>query len=176
MQLGTTGAVRMALADALRSDNRNNCPRVHRCLLTALTGGTPLSAAAQAARLSLVIQYPPPGLNGGVLDEAAGKLAFADRVTAASFQVRLTVALALIRRGTWDLIGRSVGEWIGGAEADVAGVGNIAHPLGLTLWFCPHLASADPSGDGDALCGRFARRGPILNGGCGDGERAACAH
>jgi len=37
----------------------------------------------------------------------------------------------------------------------------VQHQFGLTLWFCPHLATMDPSGNGDdlylAACGwRFA--------------------
>ncbi len=61
-------------------------PQVHSCLLTALTSGTPVSAASQAAGLSLAIRYPRPGVGETVLNDAAGKLALvlADRITAAS--------------------------------------------------------------------------------------------
>ena len=31
------------------------------------------------------------------------------------------------------------------------------HQLGLTLWFCPHLATMDPSGNGDDLYARGLR-------------------
>jgi hypothetical protein len=172
----------------LRYDNKKSTPaQVHARLVAALTGSVPLSAASQAAGLSLAIGHPPAGWGGPDLDGLAGRLAqvLADRMTAASgpavgvtvlrdavqalaradrpgnerhlltalhsssFQVRLTVALALIRRGSWDLIGRSVEQWIG--EAEAAGRLDVAHQLGLALWFCPHLASVDPSGRGDDL-------------------------
>jgi len=192
-QLGTTGAARQAVAAALRYDNENSPARVHSRLLAALAGGTPLSAASQAAGLSLAIGHPPPGWSGGERDDAAGRLALvlADRVTAgsgpavgvaglryavqalasadrpgqeghlltalhsSSFQVRLTVALALIRRGTWDLIGRSVEAWISQAESPSST--GVQHQLGLALWFCPHLAAVDPSGRGDDLYARGLR-------------------
>jgi hypothetical protein len=182
----------MPLAAALRYDRKNSDPAVHACLLQSLTSGTPVSAASQAAGLSLAIRYPPPGHDTGEIDELAGLLALvlADRITAASgpavsvsgmrdavqaleaagcagserhlltalhsssFQVRLTVALALIRRGTWGLITYSVDAWITGAECEADGPGSVASPLGLALWFCPHLASVDVSGRGDELYAR----------------------
>ena len=66
-----------------------------------------------------------------------------------SFQVRLSVALALIRRGTWGLIESTVGTWI--AEAESPDRTGIQHQLGLALWFCPYLATVDSSGRGDDL-------------------------
>jgi len=60
-----------------------------------------------------------------------------------SFQVRLSVALALIRRGRWELIERSVESWI--AQAESPERTGVQHQLGLALWFCPHLASTDPA-------------------------------
>jgi hypothetical protein len=134
--LGATGPARRALASALCYDSVNSPMRVHASLLAALAGGTPLSAAAQAAGLSLAISYPPPSVGAGELDGLAGRLALvlADRVTTAgaaavgvaglrdaaralsavdcagserhllaalhssSFQVRLAVALAHVRR------------------------------------------------------------------------------
>ena len=72
-----------------------------------------------------------------------------------SFQVRLSVALALIRRGTWGLIESTVGTWI--AEAESPDRTGIQHQLGLALWFCPYLATVDSSGRGDDLYRRGLR-------------------
>jgi hypothetical protein len=72
-----------------------------------------------------------------------------------SFQVRLSVALALIRRRSWKLIERNAKSWMAEAESLVA-EGATQHKLGLALWFCPHLASADPA-SGDDLYARGLR-------------------
>ena len=191
-QLGTAASARQAVEAALRSDNAAGSVRVHSCLLAALDGEEPLSAAAHAAGLSLAIGYPPDGWDGRHANELAGRLALvlADRVTAAngpavgmaglrdavqalaadgtgrerhlltalhssSFQVRLSVALALIRQGTWELIERSAEAWI--AEAESPERTGVQHQLGLALWFCPHLATVDPSGHGDDLYARGLR-------------------
>ena len=85
-QLGTAASARQAVEAALRSDNAAGSVRVHSCLLAALDGEEPLSAAAHAAGLSLAIGYPPDEWDGRHANELAGRLALvlADRVTAAN--------------------------------------------------------------------------------------------
>jgi hypothetical protein len=123
-----------------------------------------------AGRLALVLADRVTAANGpalGVLGlrDAVQALAAADRpgreqhlltaLHSSSFQVRLSVALALMRRGTWELIARSVDAWI--SEAESPERTGVQHQLGLALWFCPHLATADPSGTGDDLYARGLR-------------------
>ena len=117
-----------------------------------------------AGRLALVLADRVTSANGPALGvtglrDAVEALAAVDRpgdernlltaLHSSSFQVRLAVALALIRRGRWELIERSVQSWI--AQAESPQRTGVQHQLGLALWFCPHLASVDPSGSGDDL-------------------------
>jgi hypothetical protein len=117
-----------------------------------------------AGRLALVLADRVTAANGPALGviglrDAVRALAAADRsgreqhlltaLHSSSFQVRLSVALALIRRGTWELIACSVDAWL--SEAESPQRAGVQHQLGLALWFCPHLATVDPSGAGDDL-------------------------
>jgi AAA ATPase domain len=123
-----------------------------------------------AGRLALVLADRVTAANGPALGvaglrDAVQALAAADRpgreehlltaLHSSSFQVRLSVALALIRRGTWELIARRAGTWI--SEAESPERTGVQHQLGLALWFCPHLAAVDPSGRGDELYARGLR-------------------
>jgi AAA domain len=72
-----------------------------------------------------------------------------------SFQVRLSVAIALIRLGIWELIEKSAEQWI--AKAESPSSTGVQHQLGLALWFCPHLASVSPSDRGADLYARGLR-------------------
>jgi hypothetical protein len=123
-----------------------------------------------ADKLALVLADRVTAANGPALGvmglrDAVQALATADQsghdrhlltaLHSSSFQVRLSVALTLIRRGTWDLIADTVESWIAQAEApDRTGV---QHQLGLALWFCPHLATVDPTGRGADLYARGSR-------------------
>jgi hypothetical protein len=117
-----------------------------------------------ARRLALVLADRVTAANGPALGvsglrDAVQALADADRpgreehlltaLHSSSFQVRLSIALALIRRGTWELIAPAVDAWI--SEAESPQRAGVQHQLGLALWFCPHLATTDPSGQGDQL-------------------------
>ena len=88
--------------------------------------------------------------------EASGRPAREEHLLTAlhssSFQVRLSVALALIRRGPWELIERKATAWI--SEAESPQRTGVQHQLGLALWFCPHLAASDPSGSAADLFDR----------------------
>jgi AAA domain-containing protein len=85
-QLAASAPAREAVAGAIRFENANGLTAAHSCLLAALNGAAPLTAAAHAAGLSLAIQHAPPGLAGAGMDELAERLALvlADRVTAGS--------------------------------------------------------------------------------------------
>ena len=118
-----------------------------------------------AGRLALVLADRVTGASGPAvsvtgLRDAVQALSAGDTGSArhlltalhsSSFQVRLTVALALIRRGTWSQIENSAKTWITSAEDDLSAPGGVAHQLGLAVWFCPHLGSADPTGRGEEL-------------------------
>jgi hypothetical protein len=123
-----------------------------------------------AARLSLLLadrittaSGPALGVSG--LRDAVEALTLPDHpgrerhlltaLHSSSFQVRLSVAIALIRLGMWELIEKSAQQWL--AKAESPSSTGVQHQLGLALWFCPHLASVSPSGRGDSLYSRGLR-------------------
>lgn len=72
-----------------------------------------------------------------------------------SFPTRLSVALALLRRGPQQALLGAVDSWLAAAESPAAS--GVQHQLGLALWFCPYLRESDPQGRGGELYARGAR-------------------
>jgi hypothetical protein len=76
------------------------------------------------------------------------------------FPVRLSVALALLRRGSSDALLDGVTEWINQAESPPAS--GVQHQLNLALWFCAYLREQDSDGRGSGL---YARGAQLARGG-----------
>jgi hypothetical protein len=72
-----------------------------------------------------------------------------------SFPTRLSVALALLRRGPQQALLGTVESWLNAAESPAAS--GVQHQLGLALWFCPYLRESDPQGSGGDLHERATR-------------------
>jgi len=123
-----------------------------------------------ARRLALALADRAAGAGGPVLSTSGMRDAVAvlDRhvrhdaeqylllaLHSSSFPVRLSVALALLRRDSPRALLDNVDSWIAAAESPTAS--GVQHQLGLALWFCPYLRESAPDGRGAQLFRRGLR-------------------
>ncbi|MDT7739548.1 MAG: hypothetical protein QOK09_2917 [Mycobacterium sp.] len=92
-------------------------------------------------------------LNRSVRRDAEQQLLLA--LHSSQFPVRLSVALALLRRSSPDALLDGVTEWINQAESPTAS--GVQHQLSLALWFCAYLREQDSDGRGIGLYARGAQ-------------------
>lgn len=160
------GRVHRALLDAVTADTSAGAEAA--ALGLALTWAPspedPHVEAELARRLALALADRATGAGGPVLSTAGMR----DAVTvldghvhndaekyllqalhSSSFPVRLSVALALLRRDSPRELLDSVEGWISAAESPAAS--GVQHQLGLALWFCPYLREFAPDGRGAEL-------------------------